>query len=350
MSTWARSKNASRWTPFQSERERGQADRSDPARRSNPRTGRRRGRQEVLIVRPLCAPGLNRRTFFKSAAGLAAGLLAPAAAIAGDKLEVTRRVVTTDDAPTPYRSVTTFNNFYEFGSDKADPARNAKGFRARPWSVAVEGLCAKPGSYTLEDIVKPHPLEERIYRLRCVEGWSMVIPWVGFPLGDLLKRFEPAGSAQYVEFASVVRPEEMIGQRQRFPALLPWPYTEGLRIDEAMHPLTLIATGVYDEELPNQNGAPLRLVVPWKYGFKSIKSIVRIRFVDRQPKTTWMIEAPRNYAFYSNVNPGRTNSAFRDQSTERRIGELWMRKTLPFNGYGEQVSSLYAGMDLRKDY
>ena len=269
---------------------------------------------------------------------------------AGSALAVTKRMVTTTDPPTPYNAVTTYNNFYEFGSKKDDPARNAKGFTTKPWSVAVEGACGKPGVYTLEDILKPHPLEERVYRHRCVEGWSMVVPWVGFPLGDLLKRFEPAANATFVEFVTVMRPEEMVGQRGRFTALLPFPYNEGLRLDEAMHPLTLLAVGLYGEELPNQNGAPLRLVVPWKYGFKSIKSIVKIRFVEAQPRTTWMKEEPLYYGFYSNVNPGATYSTFRDQSTERRLGEFVMRKTLPFNGYADQVASLYTGMDLRKNY
>jgi sulfoxide reductase catalytic subunit YedY len=254
------------------------------------------------------------------------------------------------DQPTPLSAVTTYNNFYEFGIDKSDPAGNSGGFKPRPWSVAIEGRCAKPGVYTLEDILKPHPREERVYRLRCVEGWSMVIPWNGFPLAALLKRFEPAGDAKYVEFTTILRPQEMIGQRQRFPHVLDWPYVEGLRIDEAMHPLTLVATGVYGRDLPNQNGAPLRLVVPWKYGFKSIKSIAKIRFTDKQPGTSWAREVPEYYAFYSNVNPARTDSQYRDQSSERRIGEFFMRKTTLFNGYGDQVASLYAGMDLRKNF
>jgi sulfoxide reductase catalytic subunit YedY len=296
---------------------------------------------------------LRRREFLASTgaaiAGWAAGGFGSGHA-ASDALVVTKRVVTTTDPPTPYKTVTTYNNFYEFGSNKEDPARNAKNFKAKPWSVAVEGACAKPGVYTLEDILKPHPLEERVYRHRCVEGWSIVVPWIGFPLGELLKRFDPSNSATFVEFLTVVRPEEMAGQRGRFSSLLPWPYNEGLRLDEAMHPLTLVAVGLYGEELPNQNGAPLRLVVPWKYGFKSIKSIVKIRFVDKAPVTTWMKEARDLYGFYANVNPGPTNSIFRDQSTERRLGEFFMRKTLPFNGYADQVASLYAGMDLRKNY
>lgn len=294
---------------------------------------------------------LRRRDFIRTAAGIVtSGLIGRSSSAATEKLSIARRVVTTTDALTPLSAVTTFNNFYEFGSDKSDAAKRSGAFKPKPWSVAVEGLCAKPGTYTLEDILRPHSLEERVYRMRCVEGWSMVIPWVGFPLGDLLKRFEPAGGAKFVEFTAVLRPEEMPGQRRRFPALLPWPYKEGLRIDEAMHPLALIAVGVYGDELPNQNGAPLRLVVPWKFGFKGIKSIAKIRFVEKQPSTTWQISAPEYYAFYSNVNPGPTDSTFRDQSTERRIGEFFMRKTLLFNGYGDQVASLYAGMNLRKNF
>jgi sulfoxide reductase catalytic subunit YedY len=295
---------------------------------------------------------VRRREFLASAGAavtaLTTGLFSGEAARAADTLSVVKRTITTNDPPTAYNIVTTFNNFYEFGSDKADPAKLSKTFKPKPWSVAIEGACAKPGVYTLEDIIKPHPLEERVYRHRCVEGWSIVVPWVGFPLGDLLKRFEPTGSAKFVEFTTIERPQEMSGQRQRFPRLLPWPYREGLRMDEAMHPLTLVAIGLYGEELPNQNGAPLRLVVPWKYGFKSIKSIVKIRFVDKQPTTTWQLEAPTYYAFYSNVNPGRTDSTYRDQAAERRIGEFFMRKTLMFNGYADQVASLYANMNLQK--
>jgi sulfoxide reductase catalytic subunit YedY len=294
---------------------------------------------------------LNRRDFLRgTAAALAAGALVPDALSAADKLIVARRLSTTSDPPTPHKDVTTYNNFYEFGSSKADPARYGAAFKPRPWSVTVDGHCGKPGEYTLEDIVKPHAFEERIYRMRCVEGWSMVIPWVGFPLADLLKRFEPNGSARFVEFTSVVRPEEMVGQRLRFPPLLMWPYREGLRIDEAMHPLALIAIGLYGEDLLSQNGAPLRLVVPWKYGFKGIKSIVKISFVDVQPRITWQIEVPAYYSFYSNVNPNPTNSQFRDQSTERRIGEFFMRRTLMFNGYADEVASLYSGMDLRRNF
>jgi len=295
---------------------------------------------------------VGRREFLASAGAALAGLAsAPLDAFASpDSLAVTKKLVTTTDPVTPYSVVTTFNNFYEFGTNKGDPAKNAKAFTTKPWSVDVEGACGKPGVYGLEDILKPHPLEERIYRHRCVEGWSIVVPWIGFPLGDLLKRFEPAGSAAFVEFVTVLRPEEMPEQRGRWLALLPWPYNEGLRMDEAMHPLTLAAVGLYGEVLPNQNGAPLRLIVPWKYGFKSIKSIAKIRFVEKQPTSTWMKEARNYYGFYANVNPAATASTFRDQSVERRLGEFVMRKTLPFNGYGDQVASLYAGMDLRKNY
>ena len=298
---------------------------------------------------------MRRREFLTSAGAAIAALTAGAcdretASAAGDKLSVTRRMITTSDPPTKYSAVTTYNNFYEFGSDKSDPAKYSNSFKPKPWSVAIEGDCVKPGVYTLEDILKPHPLEERVYRHRCVEGWSIVVPWVGFPLSDLLKRFQPTGNAKFVEFTTILRPQEMVGQRRQFPSLLPWPYKEGLRIDEAMHPLALVATGLYGEELPNQNGAPLRLVVPWKYGFKSIKSIVKIRFVDTQPLTTWVQEAPEYYGFYSNVYPGITNSTFRDQATERRLGEFFMRKTLPFNGYADQVASLYTNIDPQKYY
>jgi sulfoxide reductase catalytic subunit YedY len=296
---------------------------------------------------------LRRREFLSTVAlGLAGAMTgwfdADMVEAAPEKLQTVKRLVTTTDRVTTQRAITTYNNFYEFGSGKEDPSRNSGSFKPRPWSVVVEGNCARPGTYTLEDVIKPHPLEERIYRLRCVEGWSMVIPWVGFPLADLLKRFQPSANAKFVEFVTVERPSEMPGQRQRFPPLLPWPYKEGLRMDEAMHPLTLVAVGLYGEELLNQNGAPLRLVIPWKYGFKSIKSIVKIRFVDRQPLTTWVQSAPTYYGFYSNVNPNVATDQG-DQRAERRIGEFSMRRTLMFNGYDE-VAGLYAGMDLRRNY
>jgi len=243
--------------------------------------------------------------------------------------------------------ITTYNNFYEFGTDKADPAAHSAAFRSRPWSLSVAGEAEVTGTFTLEDILKPHPLEERVYRLRCVEAWSMVIPWVGFPLGDLLKRFRPTSRAKYVAFKTVYRPAEMPGQR--FP-VLDWPYVEGLRMDEAMHPLAFMAVGLYGEALPNQNGAPLRLVVPWKYGFKGIKSIVEIRFTERQPPTSWSLSAPREYGFYANVNPAVDHPRW-SQAQERRIGSGLFtpkRPTLPFNGYAEQVASLYTGLDLRR--
>jgi sulfoxide reductase catalytic subunit YedY len=264
-------------------------------------------------------------------------------------LPLAGRMVTTTDSPTPYRGVTTYNNFYEFGSDKSDPATHGHRFKPTPWSVTVAGECARPGVYALDDILKPHALEERVYRLRCVEGWSMVIPWVGFALRDLLARFAPNGNARFVEFTTIVRPEEMIGQRPRFPPLLRWPYREGLRIDEAMHPLTIVAVGLYGETLLPQNGAPIRLVVPWKYGFKSIKSIVKIDFGRRQPRTSWEENWPEAYGFYSNVNPTRDHPGH-SQARERRLGEFFMRPTLMFNGYGDQVASLYTGMDLRRFY
>jgi len=252
----------------------------------------------------------------------------------------------TDEPPNPWPDVTGYNNFYELGTGKEDPAANAHRLRTRPWSVTIEGEVAKPGTYALEDLLKPHALEERIYRLRCVEAWSMVIPWVGFPLGDLLKRFQPTSRAKFVEFTAVYRPDELPGQQR---AVIPWPYVEGLRMDEAMHPLTILAVGLYGRVLPGQNGAPLRLVVPWKYGFKSIKSIVRIRLTEQMPHNTWAISAPEEYGFYANVNPAVDHPRW-SQAKERRLGEFLKRDTLPFNGYAEQVAPLYAGMDLRKFY
>jgi methionine sulfoxide reductase catalytic subunit len=253
------------------------------------------------------------------------------------------------EEPNSFEDITTYNNFYEFGTDKADPARRAGKFKTQPWTVTVSGEAAKTGTFTLEDILKPHALEERVYRLRCVEAWSMVVPWVGFPLGDLLRRFEPTSKAKYVAFKTVLRPNEMPGQR--FP-VLDWPYVEGLRMDEAMHPLAIMAVGLYGQTLPNQNGAPLRLVVPWKYGFKGIKSIVEIRFTERQPPTSWNRSAPGEYGFFANVNPAVDHPRW-SQAQERRIGaSLFASKqdTLPFNGYAEQVAGLYRGMDLRKFY
>jgi sulfoxide reductase catalytic subunit YedY len=296
---------------------------------------------------------VRRREFLKTAAvpaaaalaGLAPGLVSRADA--QDLLPNVRKgVVTLNEALTPWEDVTTYNNFYEFGMDKSDPARNSKKFRARPWTVKIDGLVNKPGSYAIEDLMAPHALEERIYRLRCVEAWSMVIPWVGFPLKDVLKRAEPQGGAQFVEFTTLHDPGQMPGQRT---GVLDWPYVEGLRLDEAMHPLAFLAVGLYGKMLPNQNGAPLRLVVPWKYGFKSIKSIVRIRLTARQPVSSWQASAPQEYGFYSNVNPDVDHPRW-SQARERRIGEFLKRKTLMFNGYADQVASLYAGMDLKKFY
>lgn len=244
------------------------------------------------------------------------------------------------------KEISNYNNYYEFGTDKSDPARNAGSLKTRPWTVSVEGLVQKPRSFSIEEILKLAPLEERIYRLRCVEAWSMVIPWVGFPVSALLKQVEPLGSAKFVEFVTLADPAQMPGVRSR---ILDWPYLEGLRLDEAMHPLAILAVGLYGEELPNQNGAPLRLVVPWKYGFKSGKSIVKIRLTDTMPTTAWMKANLREYGFYSNVNPEVDHPRW-TQASERRIGEFTKRKTVMFNGYGDQVASLYAGMDLRKFY
>jgi sulfoxide reductase catalytic subunit YedY len=245
-----------------------------------------------------------------------------------------------------YEDITTYNNFYEFGLDKGDPARYAHSLRPDPWSISVEGHCNKGGKYDVRDIVGWFPLEERIYRLRCVEAWSIVVPWVGFELGQLIKRFEPTSRAKFVEFKTLVDLRQMPGQTD---PVLDWPYTEGLRLDEAMHPLTIMAVGLYGEVLPNQNGAPIRLIVPWKYGFKGIKSIVRIRFVESAPLNTWQQQRASEYGFYANVNPEVDHPRW-SQKTERRLGELFRRKTLMFNGYADQVASLYAGMDLRKFY
>ncbi len=297
---------------------------------------------------------LRRREFFQTAAVPALAALAglssstSAVALAGqDPLPNVRKgVVSLDEPLTPWEDVTSYNNFYEFGMDKSDPARNSKKFRTRPWTVKIDGLVNKPGSYAIEDFMAPHALEERVYRLRCVEAWSMVIPWVGFPLKDVLKRAEPQGGAQFVEFTTLHDPGQMPGQRV---SVLDWPYVEGLRLDEAMHPLTILAVGLYGKVLPNQNGAPLRLVVPWKYGFKSIKSIVRIRLTAKQPVSSWQSSAPQEYGFYSNVNPDVDHPRW-SQARERRIGEFFKRKTLMFNGYADQVAGLYAGMDLKKYY
>lgn len=249
-----------------------------------------------------------------------------------------------DEKPTPFSTVTTYGNFYEFGPDKDSPARHAHRLQTSPWTLRVDGEVRTPRTFGIEDILKWNALEERIYRLRCVEGWSAVIPWIGLPFSELLKRVEPTGNAKFVEFWSLADPEQMPYVRT---PLLSWPYVEGLRLDEAKHPLTILAVGMYGEVMPKQNGAPIRLVVPWKYGFKSGKSIVRIRFVEKQPETAWTKAGPDEYGFYSNVNPDVPHKRW-SQSHERRLGEFLKRKTLPFNGYAEQVAGLYAGMDLRK--
>ncbi|QWD88372.1 protein-methionine-sulfoxide reductase catalytic subunit MsrP [Polynucleobacter sp. MWH-CaK5] len=255
------------------------------------------------------------------------------------------------DKLTSYKDVTTYNNFYEFGTDKADPARNAHTLKTRPWTVSVEGLVNKPKVWDIDALLKLAPMEERVYRFRCVEGWSMVIPWIGYSLSHLIKASEPQGSAKYIEFISLADPKQMPGVNSR---VLNWPYTEGLRLDEAMNPLALLTFGLYGEVLPNQNGAPVRINVPWKYGFKSAKSIVKIRITDKEPATSWKVSAPYEYGFYSNVNP-EVNHPRWSQATERRIGAEGgifapKIKTLPFNGYAEQVAHLYKGMDLRKFY
>lgn len=260
------------------------------------------------------------------------------------------KAMSISEEPNSYQDITSYNNYYEFGTSKEEPAVLSKNFNPSPWSVTVDGEAEVKGKFTLEDILKPHPLEERVYRLRCVEAWSMVIPWAGIPLADLLKRFKPTSRAKFVEFTTLLDPKRMPGQRD---PVLNWPYVEGLRIDEAMHPLAFIATGVYGKSLPNQNGAPLRLAVPWKYGFKSGKSLVKIRLVEKQPMTSWVKSAPQEYGFYANVNPNVAHPRW-SQATERRIGEDGLfspkRKTLMFNGYGDQVASLYQGMDLKANY
>jgi methionine sulfoxide reductase catalytic subunit len=299
---------------------------------------------------------LNRRKFITAAGvagiGMAAtqvmpGFFEPQIVSAGSKLQFKKSDLSTHgEALTPLKEITTYNNFYEFGTNKDDPARNAGSLRPSPWTVVVDGLVKKSQKLDINSILKLSPLEERVYRMRCVEGWSMVIPWVGLPLNALLKAVEPAPKAKYVAFQTLLDTKQMPGQRRD---VLDWPYVEGLRLDEAMHPLTILAVGLYGETLPNQNGAPLRLVVPWKYGFKGIKSIVKITLTDREPPTSWNISAPGEYGFYSNVNPNVDHPRW-SQAKERRIGELFKRPTLMFNGYGDQVASLYNGLDLKKYY
>ena len=297
----------------------------------------------------------NRRNFLKySALGFAAlgatasmRALAIPASLSENRFSGLKKTWSVDEESNTFEDITSYNNFYELGTGKGDPKRNARTLKTDPWSISIEGECAKPGTYTLEDILKPHNFEERIYRFRCVEAWSMVIPWNGFPLADLLKRFEPNSSAKYVYFETLYDKSSLLpGQRRRS---IQWPYREGLRLDEAMNPLTFMATGIYGKPLLNQNGAPIRLVVPWKYGFKSIKSIVKIRFTKGQPQTSWNMLAPQEYGFFSNVNPKVRHPRW-SQARERRIGEFFKRETLMFNGYEKEVAHMYKGLDLKRFY
>lgn len=298
---------------------------------------------------------LKRRELLKAAGIATVGALASQSIMASAEMtgrvlpDVQKSPFSTDQQPNSWSDVTTYNNYYEFGTGKEDPARNARDFKPQPWTVNVTGQCDKPGRYDYEDLVSPHVLEERIYRLRCVEAWSMVIPWVGIPLASIIKQLEPNSKAKYVRFKTLHDPERMPGQRRR---VLDWPYEEGLTIEEAMHPLTLMAVGLYGRELPNQNGAPMRLVVPWKYGFKSIKAIAEISFTSKRPRSSWERAIPSEYGFYANVNPEVSHPRW-SQARERVIGAgLFASKkpTLMFNGYGDQVASLYTGLDLRKNY
>jgi sulfoxide reductase catalytic subunit YedY len=301
---------------------------------------------------------LNRREFLQATTGTAAiaaaGLLGSEAMLHaatpaphGRKLEnIKKSPLSADEKANKWEEITTYNNYYEFGTDKDSPSMTAHSLKPEPWTVTVDGECAKKGAMNLEDVLKGQTLEERIYRHRCVEAWSMVIPWVGFPLADFIKKCEPTSKAKYVEFTTLYDPKQMPGVRS---PVLRWPYVEGLRMDEAMHPLTILTVGLYGEVLPNQDGAPLRLAIPWKYGFKHIKSIVKVKFVERQPLNTWQETAANEYGFYANVNPTVDHPRW-TQATERRIGEFFRRKTLMFNGYGDQVASLYAGMDLKRNY
>lgn len=289
---------------------------------------------------------LRRREFVTAGLGLGASLALGAGGAQAAPLTYAPNKMPISEKPTLLKDITSYNNFYEFGTGKDEPAQNAGSLKTRPWTVTIDGLCKKPGKVAIDDLIKRFPLEERIYRMRCVEGWSMVIPWVGFPLAELVKQAEPTGQAKYVVFETLFDPKQMPGQRE---PILDWPYREGLRMDEAVNPLTLMAVGLYGQTLPNQDGAPIRLVTPWKYGFKGCKSIVRISFSAAQPRTTWNILAPNEYGFYGNVNPEVDHPRW-SQATERRIGEFFRRKTLPFNGYGDQVASLYKGLDPKTLY
>jgi methionine sulfoxide reductase catalytic subunit len=300
---------------------------------------------------------MNRRKFLVGAAiagaaavsgvGLREVVSPSTTALAGNKIDGIRKSgLSTTESITPYKDVSTYNNYYEFSTDKDGPAKLAKNFRTRPWKVTIDGLVDKKQELDVDTILKMAAPAERIYRHRCVEGWSIVVPWVGFSLSELIKRANPLGKAKFVEFTTIYDPSQMPGQRRQ---VLEWPYVEGLRLDEAMHPLALLCFGMYGEELPNQDGAPLRIVLPWKYGFKSAKAIVRVRFTDKQPLNTWNVSAPQEYGFYSNVNPNVDHPRW-SQAKERRLGEFFKRPTLMFNGYGDQVASLYNGMDLRKNF
>ncbi len=289
---------------------------------------------------------LRRREFMMASGGIGAAALLGAQPAEAAALKYSPNRMKIDEDKTPLDDVTSYNNFYEFGTDKSDPATYAKMMRTRPWTVTIAGLCDKPGKYGIDDLVRRFPLEERIYRMRCVEAWSMVIPWVGFPLAKLIAMAQPTSQAKYVAFQTLLDPKQMPGQRSD---VINWPYQEALRLDEAMNPLALMAVGLYGQTLPNQNGAPMRLVTPWKYGFKGIKSIVRIQFTALRPKTSWNLLAPNEYGFYGNVNPDVDHPRW-SQAKERRIGEFFRRKTLPFNGYGDQVAGLYRGLNPKTLY
>ncbi|PCI33899.1 MAG: protein-methionine-sulfoxide reductase catalytic subunit MsrP [Alphaproteobacteria bacterium] len=301
----------------------------------------------------------GRRSFLQDSARIGAGMAVAAFGLqspegraeAGSETKALENIIRagtfdTDERPTSFKAITTYNNFYEFGTGKEDPARNAHSLQPRPWTVRVDGHVENPGDYDLDDLIRPHALQERIYRMRCVEAWSMVIPWVGIPLAEIIKKLGPTSKAKYILFETLKDRKQMPGQRRR---VIPWPYTEGLRLDEAMNPLTLMAVGLYGRDLPNQNGAPMRLVVPWKYGFKGIKSIVRIKFVEHRPRNSWRVLAAKEYGFYANVNPEVDHPRW-TQANERRIGEFRRRKTLMFNGYADEVAHLYSGMNLRKNF
>jgi sulfoxide reductase catalytic subunit YedY len=299
----------------------------------------------------------NRREFIKTASAVlgiaAAGTIipgcAPSVGASGEPQGKKPGPYDTTEKVTPFDDITSYNNYYEFGIDKGDPARNSKNFKPKPWTVKVEGMCNKPGTYDLDDLIKGLTVEDRIYRMRCVEAWSMIIPWQGIPLADIIKRLDPTPSAKFVELKTLKDPNQFPEQRRSFFQVVNWPYIEGLRLDEATNPLTLFATGIYGKTLPNQNGAPIRLVTPWKYGFKGIKAIVNIRFTDKQPVNSWQLQAPNEYGFYANVNPKVDHPRW-SQAQERRIGDFFKRPTLMFNGYSDQVAQLYSGLDLRKNF